>query len=103
MGWETRSNRRYYYIKRRRYGRVVSDYIGSGALAEALASLNELEQKERALERRRWQAERQAELKSDRQLRQIAGLVRDLQAATLVAHGYHTHRRQWRKIRYEPT
>jgi hypothetical protein len=99
MGWETRGNRLYYYVKRRESGRVISDYIGGGALAEMLAAINELEQQERDLERRHWQAERLAELATDRQLQQIGRLLRDLQAATLIAHGCRTHRRQWRKKR----
>ncbi len=35
----------------------------------------------------------------DRELLQIGRLVRDLQAAALLADGCHTHRRQWRRKR----
>lgn len=101
MGWEKRGNRRYYYVKRRQSGRVISNYYGCGPLAEGLAMLDELDRLERDLEQRRWAAERQTYLAADRQLRHIAQLLRDLQAAALIAHGYHTHRRQWRRRRHE--
>lgn len=102
MGWEKRGNRRYYYVKRRRSGRVISNYFGRGPLAEELATINELDRQERDLEQRQWQAERQAQQALDRQLQHITRLLADLQAATLLAHGCHTHRRQWRNRRHDP-
>lgn len=37
MGWEYRAGRKYYYRKRREDGRVVSEYVGAGPLAELTA------------------------------------------------------------------
>ena len=41
MGWENRKDRRYYYRKLREGDRVVSDYVGSGPLAELIALQDE--------------------------------------------------------------
>ena len=38
MGWEQRGNNPYYYRARRINGRVVKEYVGTGASAEAAAA-----------------------------------------------------------------
>ena len=40
MAWEDRGGNRYYYRKRWEGGRCVSEYLGAGELAEALATLD---------------------------------------------------------------
>ena len=40
MGWETRGNGTYYYRKVRRGGRVCSEYVGRGLVADMLADID---------------------------------------------------------------
>lgn len=99
MSWEKRGNNRYYYRRRKVDGRVVADYIGAGILAETLAELDENER----LERQRAEAEWSAVVECDRRqaatLAEVDDLVKSAVAAVLIASGYHTHKRQWRKAR----
>lgn len=97
MGWEIRGNNRYYYRKRWIDRRVVSEYIGAGELAEALAMLDEYDQQERV----RLAAEWRTVVDDDRQqaetMAELEDLVRLAMTAVLIANGYHTHKRQWRR------
>ena len=99
MGWETRGNGTYYYRKVRRGGRVVSEYIGAGPGAEALAGLDALGQDSAADERAVWAETVQAEQRNAAALAELDDMVRTVTAAVLIAAGYHTHRRQWRRQR----
>ncbi|MBX7253223.1 MAG: hypothetical protein K1X50_14675 [Candidatus Promineofilum sp.] len=56
MGWETRGNGTYYYRKARDGGRVVSEYIGAGMLAEAYAELDAEARAAAASSRAAWAA-----------------------------------------------
>ena len=99
MGWERRGSGMYYYRKRRIGECVVSEYVGGGALAEVVALQDERDRLERA-ERR--QAKRQAseEMRMlDRQVDEVAELIRALAQGVLLVTGHHTHRGQWRKRR----
>jgi len=99
MGWEERKGRLYYYRKRREGNRVVSEYLGSGELAGAIAALDQIEREER--EYKRW-VERQEREALDReagQVDEVLDLIRTLTHAALIASGYHTHKGQWRKRR----
>jgi hypothetical protein len=99
MGWEKRGSGLYYYTKRREGRRVVSEYVGRGELAEAIATLDALDRERRELER---QAERH-ELEEDRAVARevdaICGMTRTLMSAMLLSIGYHTHKGQWRRRR----
>jgi hypothetical protein len=97
MGWEQRSNQRYYYRKRRQGDRVVSEYVGTGELAAAAATLDALERELRQAERQRWAAIREA----DAQVQEICDLIQALVQAALLATGHHTHKGQWRKKRHD--
>lgn len=99
MGWETRGNGTYYYRKVRRGGRVVSEYIGAGPVAEALAGLDALGRDDTERARAMWSDTVQAERRRAAALAEAEGVVRTLAAAVLVAGGYHQHRRQWRRGR----
>jgi len=61
MGWETRGNGSYYYRKVRDGGRVRSEYVGAGMLAEALAGLDEIDRHSAAAGRAAWSITVQAE------------------------------------------
>lgn len=99
MAWEKRGSGRYYYQKRRRGDRVVSEYIGAGDLAWAVSTLDAAEQEQRRAELARQRQERAAELDIDRQLDRIAGDLRALVAVALLTRGYHSHKGQWRRKR----
>ena len=99
MGWETRGNGRYYYRKVRRGGRVTSEYIGAGYLAEALAGIDELDHLKRESDAEAWRAMVEDERRRADELADVDDLVKSAVAAVLIANGYHTHRRQWRKMR----
>jgi len=99
MGWEDRNGRSYYYRKERSGDRVRSVYVGGGETAR-LISLYEGLRREEAEEER--EAERQArgrEMEIDAELDALGKLIGELATATLIAHGYHQHKRQWRRRR----
>lgn len=98
MGWETRGNGRYYYRKVRRGGRVTSEYIGGGYMAEALAGLDEFARQQRELDAAVWGATVADDQRHADELAAVDALVKSAVAAVLLANGYHTHRRQWRKV-----
>jgi hypothetical protein len=102
MGIEYRGSRAIYYRKRWHQGRVISEYVGSGDLAMLAYALDQADRREQQAQRRVQQ----------QQLSQIdqttappaalldhAHIVRSLVRAVLEAHGYHQHKRQWRKRR----
>jgi hypothetical protein len=99
MGWEERNGNRYYYRKRR-YGRtVISEYCGSGWLAEIQATLDEIERIER---KQAQQARRQVEAQTrglHGDFNMVEDLSRALTRASMLLSGYHPHKGQWRKKR----
>jgi hypothetical protein len=97
MGWEDRDGRRYYYRKKRVGGRVVSEYVGAGLLAELSAQSAEQDQRRAKIERRKWRKTVEAEVAIDRLMSDAGRLVKALTDATLAINGYHRHKGQWRK------
>ncbi len=99
MGWETRGNGRYYYRKVRDGGRVRSEYLGAGVVAELLAEADDLDRQRRQLDTEEWQDVINAERRTVATLAEVDRMVQGMAAAVLIAAGYHTHRRQWRRQR----
>jgi len=99
MGWETRGNSRYYYRKARAAGRVVSEYVGAGDVAEAVAVFDEMLQDERRRAEAEWRAIVAADRERAAALAEVDELVKAAVAAALIVNGYHQHRRQWRRAR----
>lgn len=97
MGWETYGGKQYYYRKRREGNRVISEYVGRGELAEAIAALDALDKRRQALEREAWKETKRHQRELDAMIDEIGGYVRAMVKAELIAAGYHTHKRQWRK------
>ena len=95
MAWEQRANQRYYYRKRRDGPCVVSEYVGTGELAEIAAALDALEREAGQARRRRWAAIRAF----DAQVDQACDLVQALARGALLVAGHHLHKGQWRKAR----
>ncbi len=103
MAWETRNGRgRYLTRSRRRNGRVVREYVGTGKVAELAALIDEQERVLRKAEdiaRQAAIAELQA-LGAD--VAEFCQLVDLATRVALVANGYHQHHRgEWRKKRDE--
>ena len=97
MGWETRRNGTYYYRKVRDGGRVRSEYVGAGPVAEALAGLDAHDRDVTESDRATWAATVQAERRRAEALAEAELVARAMTTAVLIAAGYHTHRRQWRR------
>lgn len=97
MPWEKRHQKSYYYRKRRQGDRVISEYIGTGELAETVAHLDQSLRQARQAER-----EARAALQAlDAEVDHVCDLIRALTHACLLAAGFHTHKGQWRKKRKE--
>jgi hypothetical protein len=99
VAWESRGQNRFYYRKRRRGRRVVSEYVGADELAEALALNDCLERMEREQAHADVRSEQTQERLVDAQLDQVLAHVRALASVALLINGYHEHRGQWRKER----
>ena len=100
MGWEVHGRCRFYTRSRKVAGRVVREYVGTGAVAELAAAADALRRADRraAMEARRGeQANWQAALALLLELSRVADL---LARAALLVGGYHRHARTWRKKRY---
>lgn len=98
MSWETRGNDRYYYRRRKVGGQMVTEYLGNDWLAEMAAAQDEADRRERAAAAAEWQAMVDDERKTLATLATVDDLISTLTAGVLLANGYHTHRRQWRKM-----
>ena len=100
MPWETRRNKRYYYSKRRRGNRVLSDYVGAGESARLISFLEALYREQRIDRQHDWRLEQESRRALDAEINRLGSSIRTLVAAALLAGGYHTHKGQWRS-RYE--
>jgi len=99
MGWERRGNNRYYYRKCREGDRVISEYVGSGPLAQLASTLDNLTRQEQSLQREQMQREREAIRALDTEVDDVCAIMRVFTYAALLVAGYHTHRGQWRQKR----
>jgi hypothetical protein len=100
MAWLTKpSGRRYYYRRRKVGGRVVSEYIGSGYVADLAAQLDARDRLKQQAERERVRRDRAVQEELDEQVDEVGKQVTDLVTAVLLVSGYHTHKRQWRRFR----
>lgn len=99
MGWERRGSKKYYYVKYRRGGQVVSLYTGAGRVAKALAARAASKRQQRRDAEEAWADYKKVGALLD----DIRELTQTLTQATLLAEGYHTHRGQWRKKRDDQT
>ena len=99
MGWEDRDGRQYYYRKKRIGHRVVSEYVGTGPVAEWFADEDEMEREWRRQEHKEWERKK-GEIKIlDDKLDLSIDLTRTLLRANLLLKGFHPHKGQWRKRR----
>lgn len=99
MGWESRRNGCYYYEKERHGGRVVSNYLGRGDVARAVAVLTAARRDEREAEREIERAAIEKMRSEDAAFDQVDALVMNLTKAHLIEAGYHEIKRVWRRKR----
>ena len=99
MGWEERNGRMYYYRKKRAGTRVISEYVGRGDLAEAVAAHDAWTCALREAEREEWRETRAAELATAAAVDELSEMCMVLTRAVLLASGHHAHRGQWRRKR----
>ncbi len=92
-------DRGYFYRTSKRNGRVVHQYFGKGRIPLAMALFEQDEREHRRREYERQKAERAAETALAGEVQDACDLVGLLMRATLLAAGYHQHKRQWRKKR----
>lgn len=102
MGWESRGNCRYYYKKVRVGQQVFSKYVGTGLFAD-LTEVNDLMRRNKGIEERIMQRKHKEQIenfmKLNEQIQEVERLVEAIVQSTLLAEGYHTHHREWRKRR----
>lgn len=100
MSWEGRRKGNYYYRARRVNGRVIKEYIGSGAEAEEAAK-RDVEAREAARKRDKAFLAFQKENDKLEVMFQIVDIcIEVLMEHTMTAAGYHrTNRGPWRKKR----
>jgi hypothetical protein len=91
------------YLRRsvRRGGKVHSEHLGGGLFAELTAILEQERMEERQAAQELERQERQAALTLDSSVDAALELGETLTAAILFAAGYHRHKRQWRRSRYD--
>ena len=101
MAWLKKGNHEYYYRSRRIGDRVVSEYVGSGPLANLIAEQDQDDRLERELERRSELEEQRSHKRLEQQADSAGDLINAMVQAAFLVTGHHTHKRQWRKRRDE--
>jgi hypothetical protein len=103
MGLEQRGNNYYLYKKRRVGKRVVSEYYGGGRMAHLLQLLEQADSEnaadEKESKRLTIHAEKSKHAEIDQLIEAFGREARAFEDALYLVNGYHTHERQWRKIR----
>jgi hypothetical protein len=99
MGWEVHGRCRFYTRSRKVAGRVVREYVGTGAVAELAAAADALRRADRraAMEARR--AEEAGWREALAPLLELSRVVDVVVRAALLSGGFHRHARTWRKKR----
>ena len=99
MGWERRGNNSYYYKKEREGSRVKSVYVGRGEIAHMVAQLQSSSPLLERFARTMKSPEVIRAEKAEAALDQASDLIQLTTQAALLAAGFHTHHRQWRRKR----
>ena len=99
MPWKTRAGRRYYYRNERRGSRVITKYIGCGAVAEVAARVDELKRAEQAARKLAVQQDHYRYTTVDQAVRDLCQLADQLTAAGLITAGLYKRHYQWRRRR----
>jgi len=99
MGWEQRGNNHYYYRKERDGSRVKSTYYGRGEIAKMISQIQSSSPLLERIARNIRSPEIIQMEKSDAAVEEATHLIQLVTQATLLAAGFHTHHRQWRRMR----
>ena len=98
MAWEQRGNHSYYYRKERDGRRVKSVYVGRGELAHMVANLQDSSGLLKRVAKMTVGAHDSLKTE-DRQIELVCTLIQRVTQASMIATGFHLHKRQWRKTR----
>jgi len=99
MAWENRNGRWYYYRKRRSGKRVISEYMGTGLAGEIAEIFDAEDRSETEHKRCELRKQKARFMEIDIQAGKVEEYTRAITQACLLLAGYHTHKRQWRKLR----
>ncbi|HET8670082.1 MAG TPA: hypothetical protein VFM05_05480 [Candidatus Saccharimonadales bacterium] len=99
MGWEQRGNNSYYYKKERDGSRVKSVYVGRGEIAHMVAQLQSSSPLLERFARTMKSPEVIKAEKAEAAVEQASDLIQLITQGSLLAAGFHTHKRQWRRKR----
>jgi len=98
MAWKTsKYGHRYLYKNRRRGNRVITQYVGTGAVAELAARTEALYRAERQAELRAWQEELRCCAEIDAVVATVCSTIDQLVMAELLLAGCYRHQWEWRK------
>jgi hypothetical protein len=90
-------NGRYFYRSRREGDRVVSEYLGAGAVGEAVARREDARRAQALAARGRERSSQEEARALEATLHDLARASDELLAEALTAAGYHRHHRgEWR-------
>ena len=90
---------RYYYRKRRVGRRVVSEYVGSGLIAEKVSEQDEMDRQQRMRDRKSFENLKVDNKKMDDDLDSLIDVTRAYIRVSFLLSGFHPHKGQWRKKR----
>lgn len=99
MAREQRRNREYYYRKQRQGRKVISEYVGTGILADYAEAMDERKHGQEEQRRAEWQAAKLEAEQLDAILGEVEAAIEPVVVALMLVNGYHQHKRQWRKRR----
>ena len=101
MAWEKRERGGRYYTRSRRVGgRVVREYVGTGALAELVSAHDAQDRANREARAAVWRAQRQRLETTEAALNELSDLGEAVAHASLLLAGYRRHHRgEWRQRR----
>ncbi|MBU2034889.1 MAG: hypothetical protein ABH882_01415 [Candidatus Omnitrophota bacterium] len=99
MAWETRGNNKYYYRKKKVNGKVTSEYVGKGLVAQEIALRDLAERQERNKKAEAIKKEKTDLQLLDEQVTQVTSFIKQVLENALIVYGFHKHNGQWRKKR----
>ena len=97
MSLINRSGRNYYYRNKKKNGKVISEYVGSGELALISAKLDQHEQQAKKEQQAMVRTERAKSSLLDAKILDLEKTLSELFTWVAIASGYYLHKREWRQ------